>query len=397
MTTAPSTTSFALITSMASTLPNFRGDLIAKLVAGGVRVYALAPDYDDRIRERVVALGAVPMDMALDRAGMRPLRDLWDLGLLVQQLRRLKPDVAFSYFAKPVIYGSLAAWLARVPRRYAMLGGMGYVFIQKGANERWPRKVLREMVTWMYSVAFSRVHRVFFQNPDDEALFLRRGLIRAGKSFRVNGTGVDLKRLQPAPAVRGPITFLMMARLLREKGVYEFASAARAVRRIHADVRFVLLGAVDLNPGSLRQDEVEDWVKEGTIHWPGFVDDVRPWIAACSVYVLPSYREGVPRSTQEAMAMGRAIITTDAVGCRETVRDGYNGFLVPVRDAAALAGAMLRFIEEPDLAVSMGAASRRFAEERFDIDRISTTMLGVMGINAVRPSMRCDHGGAQSS
>jgi glycosyltransferase involved in cell wall biosynthesis len=380
------TSSLALITSMASTLPNFRGDLISKLVAAGIRVYALAPDYDDRVRQRVVELGAVPLDMSLERARMRPLRDIWDLGLLVLQLRRLRPDVAFSYFAKPVIYGSLAAWLARVPRRYAMLGGMGYVFVDEGAGESWARRALREVVTRMYGVAFSCVHRMFFQNADDEGFFVRRGLIQAEKAVRVNGTGVDLKRLTPAPAVKEPITFLMMARLLREKGVYEFVSAARAVRQRHPGTHFVLLGAVDLNPGSLRQDEVERWRREGIIEWPGHVDDVRPWIAGCSVYVLPSYREGVPRSTQEAMAMGRPVITTDAIGCRETVRDGYNGFLVPVRDASALAAAMQRFIDNPELIASMGVASRQLAEERFDIDRISTTMLDAMGILVARPS-----------
>jgi glycosyltransferase involved in cell wall biosynthesis len=153
-------------------------------------------------------------------------------------------------------------------------------------------------------------------------------------------------------------------------------------------VRFILLGALDLNPGSLRREEVEAWVRDGTIEWPGHIDDVRPWITACSVYVLPSYyREGIPRSTQEAMAMGRPVITTDAIGCRETVRDGYNGFLVPARDVDALAAAMLKFVDNPDLIVSMGAASRQLAEERFDIDRISTTMLAAMGIiSAVRPA-----------
>jgi glycosyltransferase involved in cell wall biosynthesis len=376
--------SFALITSMATTLPNFRGDLIGKLVASGIRVYALAPDYDDRIRQRVVELGAVPMDMALERAGMRPLRDIFDFGLLALQLKRLNPDVSFAYFAKPVIYGSLAAWIVRVPRRFAMLGGMGYVFIDSDGRERWARRVLREVVMLMYRVALSSVHRAFFQNPDDMELVLRRRLIRPSKAFRVNGTGVDLKRLQPAPAVRTPVTFLMMARLLKEKGVYEFVEAARVVRRRHGDTRFVLLGAVDANPGSLRRDEVETWVREGMIEWPGHVDDVRPWIAASSVYVLPSYREGVPRSTQEAMAMGRPVITTNAVGCRETVRDGYNGFLVPIRDADALAKAMMKFIDDPGLIAPMGAASRQLAEERFDIDRISRTMLDVMGIIAPR-------------
>jgi glycosyltransferase involved in cell wall biosynthesis len=172
-----------------------------------------------------------------------------------------------------------------------------------------------------------------------------------------------------------------MARLLREKGICEYAEAARIVRREVPHARFLLLGGLDPNPSGLTQNEVENWVSEGVLEWVGHVDDVRPWITSTSVYVLPSYyREGVPRSTQEAMAMARPVITTDLPGCRDTVLDGTSGFLVAPRDAAALATTMMRFVTNPELIKRMGAASRRLAEERFDIHSINRGLLAAMSI-----------------
>ena len=182
----------------------------------------------------------------------------------------------------------------------------------------------------------------------------------------------------PTPGVSPPITFLLAARLLREKGIVEYAEAARIVKSKYPDTRFILLGSVDPNPGSLNAEEVSKWVTERLLEWPGHVP-VKSWMTQASVYVLPSYREGVPRSTQEAMAMGRAVITTDAPGCRETVVDGLNGFLVPVRDSVALAEAMMRFIKQPALIETMGKASRMLAEERFDVHKVNAIMLATMG------------------
>lgn len=370
----------ALISNSAFSIVNFRGPLIAALVARGVRVFALAPDYDDRMREAVARLGAEPVAISLDRAGMRPLRDLADMVRLARLLRRLRPDAVFGYFVKPVIYGSLAAKAAGVKRRFALVAGLGYVFASNG-KERRRRVLLRRLVSRLYAWGFGACDRVFFQNDEDIAHFVEAGLIRRERAYRLNGTGVDLDRLAPAAPVLKPVRFLMMARLLREKGFGEFADAARIVRRVHPEAQFVILGGLDPNPDGLSRDEVERWVEEGVLEWRGHIDDVTPEIAASSVYVLPSYyREGVPRSTQEAMAIGRPVITTDWVGCRETVVDGVTGFLVPVRDAAALAAAMMRFIDEPQLIVTMGRAGRALAEQRFDVNRINEEMLAVMGI-----------------
>lgn len=373
--------SLALISSFAFSIANFRGPLVEAMVAAGVRVYALAPDYDESTREAVRRLGAEPIDISLDRTGMRPVRDAIDWIRLTRLLRRLKPDATLSYFIKPVIYGSLAAKMAGVPNRYALVAGLGYAFTPDGSRETLKRKVLRSVASTLYAIAFRACRRVFFQNGDDIAELTGVGVIQPTKAFLLHGTGVDLERLSPAPHVEHPMTFLLMARLLREKGICEYAEAARTVLKTHPTARFLLLGGLDSNPGGLSRDEVAGWVAEGIIEWHGHVDDVRPWIAQSSVYVLPSYyREGKPRSTQEAMAMARPVITTDAPGCRDTVVEGVNGFLVPVRNSTALAEAMRRFVDDPALISRMGRESRGIAEERFDVHKINRIMLNEIGI-----------------
>jgi glycosyltransferase involved in cell wall biosynthesis len=299
---------------------------------------------------------------------------------LALRLRGLRVDMSFAYFIKPVIYGTLAAWLARVPRRFAMIEGLGYAFTPSSDAEPWRRRVLRQMVSRMYQMGLKRAEKVFFLNDDDIMAFVSQGIVPNAKAIKLGGIGVDLAEWQaPPPPTTYPVVFLLVARLLREKGILEYAQAARQVKARYPQVRFVLLGGLDPNPGGLSRHQVEAWVAEGLLEWPGHVE-VKPWLAQASVFVLPSYREGVPRSTQEAMAMSRPVITTDAPGCRETVVEGENGFLVPVRDVEALAQRMLRFIEQPALIASMGARSRQLAEERFDVNKINARILAVLGV-----------------
>lgn len=365
---------------MAETLANFRGPLIADMTAAGIEVLALAPDYDERTREAVRAFGGEPVDISLDRTGMHPLRDTADMIRLAVLLRRLKPDATFSYFIKPVIFGSLAAWLAGVRYRFAMVAGLGYIFTAGALRDGLTRRVLRWTASFLYWVGFGVCNKVYFQNADDMHQFVGGGLLPKSKTVLINGSGVDLDRLPHVPPTNSQPIFLLMARLLREKGIYEYAEAARLVKRARPDARFILLGKTDSNPGGLTEAEVRGWVNEGIIEWRGHVDDVRPWIEQSNVYVLPSWREGKPRSTQEAMAIGRAIITTDAPGCRDTVDAGVNGILIPVRDPESLAAAMMRFVREPELIAIMGAASRRIAEERFDVIKINRRILSEAGI-----------------
>ncbi|WP_235513684.1 MULTISPECIES: glycosyltransferase family 4 protein [unclassified Sphingomonas] len=366
----------AILTNGAYSLSNFRGPLIKAMVNAGVRVYALAPDFDDYTRQAVVRLGAVPVDVSMERTGLSPVRDLGDTMGLYRTLRRLKPDMLFSYFIKPVIYGSIAARLAGVPRRYALVAGLGYIFGSDDRNKTPKRRALRLLALSLYGLAFRACQTVFFQNQDDVQEFVDAGILPAAKAYLLEGTGIDLNVLAEVPPPTSPATFLLMGRLLREKGIVEFAGAAKIVHQKYPDARFVLLGGLDPNPGGLSQAEVEGMVVDSGMEWLGHVNDVKSHIAASSVYVLPSYyREGKPRSTQEAMAVGRAVITTDSPGCRDTVVPGVNGFIVPARDADALAAAMCRFIEEPDLIVTMGRESRRLAEERYDVHKINRQML----------------------
>lgn len=373
------TTTMAIISSQAFSLVNFRGPLIRELTAQGIGVVALAPDYTPELRSQVQELGAQTLDYSLDRAGTNPVRDVVDMLRLARILRHMRPQVTLGYFAKPVIFGTVAAWLARVPLRIAMIEGLGYAFMHDETAQSIARKSLRRIVTGLYRFALGKAERVILLNQDDIGDLCAAGVLDASKVILVRGIGVDLDAFRPAPAVTEPVTFVLVARLLREKGVYDFVEAARLVRASAPDARFVLVGGKDANPGSVSNEQLAAWQAEGVIHWTGSVPDVRPYLATASVFVLPSYyREGVPRSTQEAMAMGRPVITTDAPGCRETVDEGVNGFLVPVRCPAALAQAMQRFIAQPSLIATMGAASRRMAEERFDVRRLNRQMLAAL-------------------
>lgn len=369
---------FLLIASLAESLINFRGPLIAALQARGLQVHVAAPDLpeSDPIRQQLQARGVVVHHVALRRTGTNPLADAHTLWCLWRLMRRVRPDHVLAYTVKPVIYGSLAAWLSGVPRRSALITGLGYAFQQQRRGG-----VLQAVVHGLYALALARVDTVFFQNPDDEALFRQRALLApGGHSCVVNGSGVDVAAFAVAPLPPGPPCFLLVARLLGDKGVREYAQAARRVRSLHPGVRCLLVGWIDTNPDAIARSELDAWVAEGTLEFLGRLSDVRPAIAQCSVYVLPSYREGTPRTVLEAMAMGRAVITTDAPGCRETVVDGDNGFLVPVRDADALAQAMLKFLHDPGLAVRMGGRARVVAEEKYDVHKVNAVMLREMGI-----------------
>lgn len=371
----------ALITSQAYSLVNFRGPLIRAWVARGLHVCALAPDYDDATRSAVAALGAEPVDFRLDRAGLDAVSDLSDLVALTRLLRRLSLDASFAYFIKPATYGTLAARLAGVSRRFVMIEGAGYVFADDAARSL-RRRLLRGLVTVLYRAALRGAERVFFLNRDDVDLFVGARMAIPAQAVELPGIGVDLAHFAPSSPPDGAPVFVLVARMLAHKGVREFVEAGRRVRAQHPQVRFVLLGSPDANPASIPEAELRAWHEQGVVEWQPFVEDVRPWLAAASVLVLPSwYREGVPRSIQEAMAAGRAVITTDTPGCRDTVLPGETGLLVPPRDGEALVAALTRFVEEAGLAARMGAAARTRAEARYDVHAINARILAAMGLD----------------
>ncbi len=371
-----------LIASLADSLINFRGPLIVALQAKGLDVHVAAPDLpiDSPIRIELEVMGLTVHQVHMLRTGTNPLADLRTAWALWCLMRKIAPEMVFCYTIKPVIYGILTAWLAGVPKRFALITGLGYAFQGGG-----PRSRLLVLVQGLYRLALARAQRVFFQNLDDLVLFQELAILKPYTPVKVvNGSGVDLDKfvVKPLPdyATEGAVRFLFIGRLLGDKGVREYAEAARLLQLTHQQVRCVLVGWIDSNPNAITQAELDGWVADGRIEFWGRLTDVRPAIAACSVFVLPSYREGTPRTVLEAMAMGRAIVTTDAPGCRETVIHGENGFLVPVQDSVALAEAMRRFIDEPFLHQTMGTRSRQLAEEMYDVHKVNAVMLEGMDL-----------------
>lgn len=359
--------------SYAPSLVNFRGDLIAEIGRRGHRVIAVAPEITRSTAEAIRDLDGEPHELHVSNQSLNPLGMLSTLHALRQFVRAHRPDVLIAYTIKPVVLGAIAAKAEGVPMVISLITGAGYAFT--GGREA-KRLVSRIVATQLYRFALRRSDWVVFQNRDDEALFRETGMISDSQNvLRINGSGVDVHRFGLTPQPAAP-SFLMIARLLKDKGVREFAAAAKRLKIQHPQVEVHLIGYVDSSPDSISHAELED-IKKSGIEFHGRLDDVRPAIAACSVYVLPSYREGSPRSVLEAMAMGRAIITTDAPGCRETVRPEVNGLLVPPRDSEALYRTMLRFVAEPGLAARMGKESRKIAEAKYDVDRVNADLLRV--------------------
>jgi glycosyltransferase involved in cell wall biosynthesis len=341
-------------------IANFRAGLIRGLQQAGYRVVALAPR--DRWSDRLGELGVEFHPIEMDRKGLSPAKDLGLLWRYRRTLRRLRPDAFLGYTAKPNVWGSLAAQSLGIPV-VNNVSGLGTAFIRGG----W----LGRLVAALYRLAFRRSATVFFQNEEDRELFVTRRIVAAGKARLLPGSGIDTLRFQPAPAtVTGdrPFVFLLIARLLRDKGVGEYVEAARRVRREAPDTRFRLLGFLDAdNRSAISRAELEAWVDEGLVDYLGASDDVRPAIADADCVVLPSYREGLPRTLLEAAAMGKPLIATDVPGCRQVVRHGVNGLLCGVRDAEALAAAMLEMLRAPaERRAGWGKAARAIVETEYD-------------------------------
>ncbi|MCP3876688.1 MAG: glycosyltransferase family 4 protein [Desulfobacteraceae bacterium] len=366
----------AIVGSFAESVVSFRGPLLKEIVDHGHIVFACVPNAGTEIKNQLAKMGVQYQDIRINRTGMNPFQDFLTLIGLFNLFKRIQPDIVLCYTVKPVIYGSIAAKIAGVPNIYSMITGLGYAFI----GEKIKNRVIGKIVQLLYRFGLKGNRYVFFQNKDDLSLFRALDIIKTTrKGILINGSGVDLNFYKTA-SFPPKISFLLIARLLIDKGVREYVEAARLIKKDAPDVKFNIAGWIDDNPACISETELLEWINQGYIEYLGKLNDVRSAIESSSVYVLPSYREGMPRTVLEAMSMGRPVITTDAPGCRETVKEGENGFLVPVKDVDELKLAMEKFISNPNLIHTMGKKSNEIARDKFDVKKVNHKMLEIMGL-----------------
>ena len=370
-----------ILSNQARSMSNFWSVLIRRMRAGGHTVICAAPPGDAAAESALRALGAEVVNYPLDRKGLNPLRDAESYFALLRLFRSEKPDLLFATTIKPVIYGCLAARAAGVPRVYATITGLGYAFEADSLF----KKCVNRLGVLLYRLALSKVSGVFFQNQDDIRVFREHGIL--GPDARVltaRGTGVDTARFAPAPypplPPEGPVIFLLVGRLLEAKGLHEYAEAGRLLKERGADCRLTLLGPEEKGLGGVELAQIRRWEAGGLLEYLGETRDVRPFIAASHVLVLPSWREGTPTAVMEAMSMARPAVVTDVPGCREVVREGVNGWLTPPRDPQGLADAMGRFVADPAAIARMGAAGRELALAEFDAETVAARILKDMGV-----------------
>lgn len=369
----------AIIGTTVNSILGFREGLIKALIQKKMDVYALAVDYTVATEKQVELLGATPVSYHLSRSGLNPISNIKSTYQLSKILKSLGVDIVFSYFAKPVIFATFAARLAGVKRKVGMLEGLGYVFTDQPYGLSFKVALLRKVQVLLYRFAIPLLDEIIFLNQDDPRDLLYKHSIKFNNISILGGIGLDLKKYLFSYPVLNPIRFIFIGRLLIEKGVNEYIDAAKHVKSIYPLTEFVILGEVDTeNPGSLDQKKLNSYKEEGLLVHPGHVPNVIDWIKQSTVFVLPSYREGLPRSSQEAMAIGRPVITTDVPGCRDTVIDGENGFIIPPWRADRLAEKMIWFIKHPEKLASMGRRSREIAEKKYDEIAINKKLIAII-------------------
>ena len=371
-----------LIGTVASSFLGFRSDLIKEIIARGHHVYAFTSEYNANELKKIEGLGAIPVTYELNRGGLNPIVDIKATHSLSKKIKKIAPDLVFSYFSKPVIFGTLAAKLAKVPKVIGMLEGLGYTFTEQPEGLSRRTQIIKKFQVLLYKMALPQLDEIIFLNPDDPNDLLTVNNINVKDVTVLGGIGLNLEEYCYSDQYPIKTTFIFIARLLAEKGIHDYISAARIVKDKYPGTKFIVLGTIDKEAlGALTEKELERLVEEDIVEYPGHVSNVSEWIAKSSVFVLPSYyREGVPRSTQEAMAIGRPIITTDVPGCRETVIDGLNGFLVEKWNPQALSEKMIYFIDRPDEIERMGYESYKIAQEKFDADKVNQRLLELMGL-----------------
>lgn len=373
------------------TLVYHRGALLEELARRGVRITAVASQEEDcgHVRQFVEGLGGDYCTVPLARASLNPFSDLRTLLMLWKLCRKVRPDMVFSYTIKPVAYGSVAAYFAGVRRIHALVPGLGYAFTPDGTLRQ---RLVNLATRVFYRIALQRCRVVFLQNRDDEQLLRRERILSPLVQSHVTlGSGVNLEQFVSTPVEvppAGELECVFVARLLKNKGILQYVAAAKRISADWPGVKFHIVGPMDPSPDGVSEEEVRSWADTDAIIYHGSLRDVRPVLRRAHVFVLPTfYREGVPRSILEALSMGRAVITTDVVGARETVAltgrgksagegseavlEGENGFLIRPRCVDSLCQAIGMFLQRPELVAAMGQRARRLAEARFDVTKVN--------------------------
>lgn len=364
-----------VLSSFTTSLFWFRIDMMKSFLKEGYEVVAVGEAPEEQWAEKFLEMGIRYRSIPVQRNGLNPLRDIKTFGALCKLLKEEKPDKIFSYQAKTVIYGGIAARLCGIREVYPLIAGVGSVFLGDGLK----RKLVRSILVAEYRMGMKKAPNVFFQNRDDLKVFTDHRIVTADKVVMLNGSGVNIEKFSPTPLPEA-VSFLCISRLIRDKGISEYLDAARQIHKRHPNVRCVLVGPYDTNISALKPEEVRPYIEDGSVEYVGEQKDVYPYLRDCTAYVLPSYHEGTPKTVLEAMACGRPTITTDAPGCRETVTDGVNGYLVRVKDVDAIVAAMERIIADPEKTAEMAVNARRIAEEKYDVNKVNQCIKQTMKI-----------------
>ena len=363
-----------VISSHTPSLFWFRIDMLKEFVNIGCQVYALGNEDEDKWKSSFENYQINYIQIYVKRNGLNPIQDLKTFASIKKKLSIIRPDKIFVYQAKSVIYGTIAANKLGIKEVYPLIAGVGSIFISKGVKS----KIIRCLMKQLYRYSLKNCPVVFFQNSDDVNLFRNLGIIKRQNIALLHGSGVNIKTFHMLPYPE-ETAFICISRLIRDKGVYEYLEACRKIKREYPNVKCMLVGPYDTNPSALTIKELQPFIDAG-IEYYGEQKDIRPYLEKASVFILPSYREGTPKTVLEAMACGRAIITTDAPGCKETVVNSENGFLVPIKDVNAIYEKMKFFIENKDVVQIMGNKGRRMAEDKFEVGKINQMICEYMQI-----------------
>lgn len=358
-----------MICNTSQSIYNFRLPLIRKFKEEGYDVSAVAFDdkYADLLKQENVRFKCVNDS----NRSMNPLKILSLKNKYCKIIKEEKPDIVFTFQLKPNLFGVPAAKKAGVQKVYAMVEGAGDAFINK--SMKW--KLIKFVECKLYKKAFKRANNVFFLNNDDKAEFEALKLVKKGQGIVVNGIGVDLEKFAFAPVDKTSNKFIMIARMLETKGIYEYCKCAELVKKTHPEAEFMYLGG----EGSVKVADIQKYIDNESINYLGTTKDVRPYIKEALLLLLSSYREGLPMTIMEAESMGRGIITSNNIGCKETVQDGYNGFIVEQKDYEAMAQKCIAVLENKKLAETLGKNARAFAEDKFDYKKINQQIFDVVG------------------